>query len=370
MSTGASSIQFVAEPTENDSVVFVYNSGDVDRKVTVRYLQNGVYLVQQDEENVRIVGPTGPVAIKAVLSDGELFIVVNNAPIRMTRPDPGQVVISIAPNGGVIYDKVICDAEIAVDELITRDVKIVNGVLGVFMPLSRDKLFEPKLVSGEDMFAVEDYMVSTRGMTLGNTTAAFYSNIDNIEKSSDGTSWEQVSALERHKEDQLIFRSKDPDFTIEYFDTNMTDFILPGSLTTVTGDVYKVGENIGTLFSHDHYTILNGSFKVESDTMTSVSILGKLSDDIVSGLQPLIDFDGYNSGQMHLYTFSATDEFQIQGEEINIAGVGLNMEHEALMDGLVGRVEMSYADEISNLNPGQSKNGASEYSILDLQWNV
>lgn len=363
-------IQFATEPIHNNRIVFVYDSDNEDDSVVVKYLQNGVYLISYKEERVRIVAPTGPVSIQAVPTPDELFIVLNNSPIRFEKVSQGEIVFEIAPNGGIAYDKVICDADVDISEILIKDVKNVNGPNGIFMAMSRDKWYESKIEMAETMFSAEGYRVTSRGLTLTNTTVAFYSDLDQIEKSTDAENWEPVSALEFHGEDQILFRSKDPDFALEYFDTNMTDFIVPGATTQVTGEVYKVGNNIGTIFSHDAYRIRGGSFRIESDALTSVSILGKLPESVTDQFNPVIDFDGTAPGNMHLYTFDAESVFEISAEELIISGIGINMDHEDLMNGLCSRVEMSYADEIDSLVLGQSRNGDSEYAILDLQWNV
>lgn len=363
-------IQFVTEPMENDTVVFVYDSDNQDEQVTLRYLQNGVYLVSYKDERVRIVAPTGVASVKVVPTLDELFVVLNETPIRFSKASTSTVSFDLAPNGGIAYDKVICDAEVSVDEVVTREVKIVNGQPGIFMPMSRDKWYESKLVMADDMDAADDYRVTSRGLTLANTAVAFYSDLDNIEKSVDAENWEPVEALEFHGEDQVLYRSKDPDFALEYFDTDMTEFIIPGATTTVTGRIYKVGNNVGSIFSHDSYRVRGGSFKIESDNLFTVSILGKLPASIVDALEPQIDFDGSDLGSMHLYTFNVQNEFEISADDLVISGVGVNMNHEDLMNNLCKRVEMSYADEISDIAIGQSRNGENEYAILDLQWNV
>lgn len=363
-------VQFVAEPIRNNKVVFIYDSENEGEEVIVRYLQNGVYRIEYKEDSVRVVAPTGPVVIQAAPTPDELFISINNTQIRFEKKGTDSIYFDIAPNGGVAYDKVICDAEVTVDEVITREVKNINGSAGIFMAMSRDKWFDSKILTAEDMDSAGEYRVTSRGLTLSNTTVAFYSDLDKIEKSTDAENWEPVSALEFHGEDQILFRSKDPDFALEYFDTNITDFIVPGATTQVTGEIYKVGNNIGTIFSHDAYRIRGGSFRIESDGLTSVSILGKLPKSIVDQFDPTIDFDGTAPGNMHLYTFEAESVFEISAEELVISGIGINMNHEDLMNTLCSRVEMSYADEIDSLVLGQSRNGDNEYAILDLQWNV
>ena len=364
-------VQLIVEPLSDDSVVLVYDADNEEESVTITYLQNGVYLLSYKDQQIRIVAPTGAVAIKVSPTADELFVAVNNTSIRLDKVATGSISLEIAPDGGIAYDKVIGDAEINVEEIVASDIKIVNGQGGIFMPMFRDQWYESSLVTAEQMDSAEDYRVTSRGLTLANTSVVFYSNLDNIEKSIDAENWEPVNAVEFHGQDQVIYRSKDPDFALEYFDTEMKDIIIPGATTAITGNLYKVGNNIGSLFSHDGYRLIDGSFRIESDNLRTVSILGKIPDSIVDQLSPQIDFNGTKApGKMHLYTFEVDKEFEIAAGEMTIAGVGINMNHEDLMNVLAKRVEISYADEIHDIEIGQSKNGDNEYSILDLQWNV
>lgn len=388
---GPGNIQFIAEPAVDDIDVAIYNS-DSSREhvelhlprykrpyaseapgshlIRVRYLQNGVYTVSHSDGVVRIVTETGPVSIKFLATPTEIYVMINEASVQIIKTITEFSRIHIAPQGGVAYDKFVYNHENNVDELLDKKVFPVSSGRSRFSPVSRDKLYDPVLIMAEDMHPADGYRVSTRKLTLANTAAAFYSDTTQIEKSLDAETWEPVDKVEYHGEDALLFRSKDPDFAVRYFDTNMDRFIVPGAVTSFTGEVYKVGSNVGSYFSHDCYRIYQGSFSIESDRMTSVTILGYIPDELVADLNPEIDYGGTNFGKIHLYTFDAPQSFTIEAEEIFIAGLGVNVDHIEVMDSLAGVSEISYADEMPQLQTGISMNGENEYAILDLQWNV
>ena len=351
--------QVVVEPAVDETIILTLDD------IIVRYLQNGVYTVGDS----RIVTATGPTSIKVIISDSEVFVLVGGVTVQINKVVTSAT-LTISPNSDVMYDKFVYNYEVSVDELVKKPINQIRTELGTLTPLIRDKWYDPQLIQAEDMVTVDDYKVSTRRLALTNTAAAFYSDVSLIEKSIDGEEWEPVDKVEYHGEDSIIFRSKDPDFTLRYYDTNMTEFILPGAVTTIEGSVYKVGNDIGSLFSHDCYRIHNGRITFQSDEMRSVTVLGYLSDAAIAALNPIIDYNGTNYGKMHLYTFDSGTSFTLEDEEMFFAGVGFNLDHEEVMDRLCGISEISYADEIEPLQLGQSINGENEYAILDLQWNV
>lgn len=384
---GRGSIQFIAEPAV-DSIDIVkygvalattsyttkyqksYRVEPDDHSITVRYLQNGVYTVRHQDITTRIVAQTGPVVIKMLSTETEVYIIVDGVSVQVYKETSALTGVTIAPNGGVMYDKVIHNHTDSIDELVDKSIFRVSSQNGRLEPTSRDRLFEPELVLADEMYSVDDYRVSSRKLTLANTAAAFYSDTSKIEKSVDGENWSAVQKVEYHGEDAMIFRSKDPSFALRYFDTNMDQFIIPGATTAVTGGVYKVGGTIGSYFSHDCYRIHGGGLTIESDEMTSVTIMGYLPDNLVEQFDPTIDFDGTNFGKIHLYTISASEVLELVANEIFISAIGINLDHLEVMNNLAGISEMSYADQLEHLQPGVSINGDNEYAILDLQWSV
>lgn len=388
---GPGNAQFIAEPAVDDVDIAIYNS-DANREhvslytkrykrayasevsesrlIRVRYLQNGVYTVSHSEGITRVVTDTGPVSIKFLATGTEIYVMINDVSVQIFKTITEFSRIYIAPQGGVAYDKFVFNSEENVNQLIDKRVFPVSSGNSRFSPVSRDKLFDPVLLTADEMTPVEDYRVTSRKLTLANTAAAFYSDTTAIEKSIDAENWEPVDKVEYHGESAFIFRSKDPNFAVRYFDTNMDQFIVPGSTTSITGEVYKVGSNVGSYFSHDCYRIYQGGLTIESDTLTSVTILGYIPDELAETLNPTIDYGGTNFGKIHLYTFESLGSLTLEAEEIYIAGIGINVDHMEVMDNLTGASEMSYADEMPQLKVGQAMNGENEYAILDLQWNV
>lgn len=357
-------VQLIVEPIVDVTTVLSFAG------IVVRYLQNGVYTVALGEDVTRVVASTGPVSIKVVASNSEVYVVIDNVTVRLDVQAPAAFEMSISPTSGILYDKIIYNYAGSIDTLIRKDVRRVADSSGVLTPLSNDKWFEPKLIIADDMDRVDDYYVTSRGLTLAKTAAAFYSNTDLIEKSVDAEEWLPVDKVEYHGEENLIFRSKDPSFAVRFFDTNVDQFIVAGATTTVTGDIYKVGDNIGSYFSHDCYRIYGGSLTVEAETMSSVSIMGYIPDEALVGLDPVIDNNGDNSAKIHLYTFQTTTPLTIQAQEIYVSAIGVNLDHLETMKRLTGVSEIAYADEVHALQDGVTTNSDSEYAILDLQWNV
>lgn len=367
---GFGSIQFIVEPVIDRTGV-AYFEWEQDQSIEIEYLYNGVYLISHNSQATRVVTGTGPIAIKMVFMADEVFASIDNATIRLAiETPPASVSIDIAPIGGVLYDKVLIGDTEPIGELVEKTPFVVAGSNGRLTPIIRDKLYDPVLVTTTDMLAVDQYSVYSRGAAISNTTTAFLSDATMVEKSYDTETWEPVNPIEYHGDLRPVFRSTDPDFTLVMYNTTMTDFIAAGMTTTTTGEVYKVGDNVGSYFSHDGYHILNGSIKIESDGMTSVTILGYIPDAALAGLESVIDYDGDNAGKMHLYTIDAQEELMIAADKIIIAGIGVNLEHDGVMDILVGRQEVAYADEIDDLRDGVSINGTEEYAILDLQWGL
>lgn len=364
------SIQFIVEPASNH-IGIAYFSWGVDESIEIEYLYNGVYLISHNDQTTRVVTGTGPIAVKMVFMESEVFASIDSATVRMTiETPPGSISVDIAPIGGVLYDKVAIDEIAQVKDLVEKTPFVVAGESGRLTPIVRDKLYDSKIITTTDMQAVEEYNIYSRGAALSNTTISFLSNVSAVEKSYDATTWEPVNPIEFHGDDRPIFRSTDPDFTLKMFNTTMAEFIVAGVTTTTEGDVYKVGDNIGSYFSHDAYHIRNGSITIQSEEMTSVTILGYLPSAVVNALNPVIDYNGDNTGRMHLYTIDAQESITIESEEIVIAGIGKNLDHEEVMNVLVGRVEVAYADELDDISIGTSINSNEEYAILDLQWGL
>lgn len=357
-------VQLIVEPAVDDTVVITYDD------IRITYLQNGVYLVECDGNITRVVANTGPVVIKFASTDAESYVVVDGITVQYAKEIVEPIAVTVSPTGGVFYDKFVYGSEDSIDELIDRSIGLSNGSDGCLMPISRDHLFEPKLVTSDEMNMVNGYYVSSRKLTLANTAVAFYSNTDLIEKSTDGIEWLPVDKVEYHGEHALIFRSKDPSFALRYYDTNMTEFILSGATTATTGQVYKVGSHIGSYFSHDCYRIHEGSISITAEGLTSVTIIGYLPNTVVSALNPTIDYNGSNNGKIHLYTFEATGTIELIADEIYVSAIGVNIDHFDTLNHIAGVSEISYADEIDNLQIGQAINGDNEYAILDLQWDI
>lgn len=385
------SIQFIAEPTKNDVHVasFGWKAGfsyrgnyslqyknpyylsDEDESIDIHYLQNGVYRADYNDASVRIVARTGSVAIKLIFMPSEVYLSIDNATLRVpTEDNPIVISASISPNGNILYDKIIRNEDVSLDTMISKDPVQAAGARGQLTPITRDQMYESRIITASEMETVDDYNVFSRGAAISNTTVAFLSNTTLIEKSYNAEDWEPVDAIEFHGEDRPIFRSKDPDFAFKMYDTAMTEFIARGMTTATAARIYKIGDSIGSYFSHDGYKLIDGSLEIESEGMTSVTILGYLSDSVVSEFDPIIDYGGDNTGMMHLYTIEAEEFIKISFDEILVSGLGINLEHEEVMDVITGRVQISYADELSDIQIGQSVNGDSEYSILDLQWSL
>lgn len=358
------SAQVIVEPILDNVLVVSFLNTEI------RYLYNGVYMLTVGTDSTRIVASTGPVAIEIVVTDSEVDFVIDDITLTANLDElQASVEISLAPSGGVLYDKFIVGYDGYIGELIQKEPKRSVAGEGVFYPLSYDKWYDPQTVTADQMPQIDGYRIFNRKLSEANTSIMFYSDIDEIEKTENSDDWEPVEKIEYHGEDALTFRSKDPSFALAYLDTTIDHFVVPGAITTVEGEIYKNGDNIGSYFSHDCYKI-EGSLTVESEGMTSVSILGYMPDTIISSLNPVVDYGNSNIGKMHIYTFQAQGSIELVSDDLYIAGLGINLDHEELMDHLTGTSQVSYADELPNLQPGKAINGEDEYSILDLQWNV
>lgn len=515
------SVQFIAEPIQDD-VEVVRLAG-----VKVKYLYNGVYLVTavssgayssdytseypEPNPSLRVAANTGPVAIKLTNLTDDIQVVIDGIPVSYQKGSQSDNTLIVSEN--VAYDKFIVNYDGDLNELVDKTPRSSVSDSGMLRPLSYDKLYEPKLITAEEMFSVDDYYVTSRKLSNANTSVEFYSDLNQIQKSDDGEEWLPVQKIEYHGDDATIFRSKDKQFALRFYDTTIKEFVILGAVTAVEGEIYKNGDNIGSYFSHDCYKIQNGSLTISSEGMNSVTILGYLEDIVAPnvlsngsfdsefsgwsnvtanisidpeagrlsgpavkmtsggiglstsripvtpgetwrwevwyktspdfagslGMRPLrwepgsnvpghvnmsknegwtkisfdwqvadgcsevnmrfansitagsvwiddvrlsnitdnaegksvqVDNSGPRSGKMHLYTFQSDSQLTLTGNEIYLAAIGVNLNHQDTMDHITGRSQISYADEIHSLEDGQSMNGENEYSILDLQWNV
>lgn len=350
--------QLIIEPTLNSQLVLTVGG------IEIRYLYNGVYLVNNE---VRVVANTGPVLFKIVITATETSVSIDGVDVRV--PASNGAAITIVIPQGILYDKVLHGIDIPEDSLINKKIRFSIQEDGTLSPLSYDKLYDPALVLSSDMDRVEGYYVACRKLSEANTSVVFYSDIDQIEMSIDGVEWLPVESVEYHGQDALIFRSYDPNFALRFYDTNIENFIVRGGSTEVTGEIYKIGNEIGSLFSHDSYLVKGGSLKIMADGMTSVSILGYLPVSLTTQFNPEIDY-GLSSGKMHLYTIECQDSIDLTAEEIYVSAIGINLNHDDVIDHLVGISQISYADEIEPIEIGTAINSEEEYAILDLQWGV
>ena len=361
LKVGLGLTQLIMEPAIDEYTVLF--AGDIP----VKYLYNGVYLVNN---TVRVVANTGPVLFKITLTSNETSISIDGVDVTTPSVNTEDTELTVAPAGGVFYDKILHGLDIPQDSLVNKSIRVSIQEEGTLSPISYDKLYDPALVVAEDMDIVEGYYVACRKLTEANTSVVFYSDIQQIEKSIDGVDWQPVSPVEYHGEDPLIFRSKDPNFALRFYDTNIKNFTIRGGETAVTGEIYKIGNDIGTPFAHDSYLVKDGSLEVMWEGMTSVSILGYLPQDLVDTLDPQIDYGGTNFGKMHLYTIDCTDSILLEADEIYVSAIGINLDHNDVLDHLVGVSQVSYADEIQPLVLGTAINSDEEYAILDLQWGM
>lgn len=361
LSTGLGLTQLILEPVLDDHTVLLAGV------VPVRYLYNGVYLVNN---SVRVVANTGPVTFKIMLTATEVSISIDGVDVTASSTNTEDSEIIIAPAGGMLYDKVLHGLEMPQDALVNKRIRVSIQDEGTLSPISYDKLYDPALVLAEDMDQIEGYYVACRKLTEANTTVVFYSDISEVEKSIDGIDWTPVNSIEYHGEDPLIFRSKDPNFSLRFYDTTIENFTIRGGETEVNGEIYKIGNDIGTIFSHDSYLVKGGSLRVIREGMTSVSIMGYLPDSLVEELEPQIDYGGTNYGKMHLYTIDSEDSIELIADEIYISAIGINLNHNDVLDHLAGVSQVSYADEIQPIEIGTAVNSEEEYAILDLQWGM
>lgn len=361
LEVGLGLTQLIMEPVLDDHTVLLI--GDMP----VRYLYNGVYLINNA---TRVVANTGPVMFKIMTTTSEVSISIDGVDVRVPATNTDDLSITVAPSGGAFYDKVLHGLDVSQDSLVNKTIRVSIQEEGTLSPISYDKLYDPALVVADSMDRVEGYYVACRKLTEANTSVVFYSDVGQIEKSIDGVDWDAVEPIEYHGEEALIFRSKDPNFALRFYDTNITDFTIRGGETEVTGEIYKIGNDIGTPFAHDSYLVKDGSLKVMREGMTSVTILGHLPQELVDQLNPQIDYGGTNFGKMHLYTIDCTDSITLTADEIYVSAIGINLNHQDVLDHLVGVSQISYADEIQPIITGTAVNGDEEYAILDLQWGV
>lgn len=351
--------QLIVEPAKDDITVLSFAG------ISVKYLQNGVYSVGTDDSidyldeytsnyggseeasgRIRVVARTGSIAIKIAISESEVFVVIDGITVRIDQRVSLPRTIDISPSGDVLYDKVVCGLEESIDDLINKEVRMVYAQGGRLMPLSADKWYEPELKLVEDMIPVEDYRVISRKLTYTNTATAFYSDTTKIEKSTDAENWGPVDKVEYHGEDAMIFRSKDRDFALKFYDTNLKEFVIPGATTEVTGEIYKVGDNIGSYFSNDSYLIKGGSFKVESEGMTSVSVLGYLGKVVAPNVLSNGSFENGTTGWENVGGNMSIDpnEGRLLGSSLKMTAgsVGLSTPRLAVQVGETWRWEVWY----------------------------